>query len=132
MPSPRTELPARANVVNVGLPLFADAVAAQGADVIQVDWRTPAGGDPAAVRALTELYGVRSLDIDAANAEVLRRLDQGVPFLVDVRPAIDVVPGIGDRTLLLPGPPCTWAEVCDPLRLSARAAVVAEGWAADI
>jgi hypothetical protein len=130
--SPRVELPIEARVVNVGLPLFADAIAAQGADVVHVDWRPPAGGDSVAVRALTDLYGPRSLDIDAANAEVLRRLDHGVPFLIDVRAAIDVVPGIGDRTLLHPGPPCTWDDVCDPLRRSMRATVVAEGWASDI
>ena len=125
-------LPTEARVVNVGLPLFADAVRAQGADVIHVDWRPAAGGDPVAVRALTDLYGTRSLDVDAANAEVLRRLDRGVPFLVDVSAATDAVPGIGDRTLLHPGPPCTWDEVCDPLRRSMRAAVVAEGWATDV
>ncbi len=132
MTSPPVELPTEARVVNVGLAAFADAVAAQGAEVVQVDWRPPAGGDPVAVLALTRLYGPRSLDIDAANAEVLRRLDHGVPFLVDVRRAIDVVPGMGERTLLHPGPRCAWAEVCDPLRRSMRAAVVAEGWAADI
>lgn len=129
---PRTDLPSRARVVNLGLPLFAQAVADQGAAVVQVDWRPPADGDAVAVRALTDLYGPRSAAIDAANAEVLRRLDQGVPCLVDVRPALDVVPGMGERMLLHPGPPIAWADVCDPLRRSMRAAVVAEGWAADI
>jgi hypothetical protein len=131
-PNARSALPTEARVVNVGLPLFADAVRAQGADVVHVDWRPPAGADPTAVRALTNLYGPRSLDIDAANAEVVRRLDRGVPFLVDVRTAADVVPGLGGRTLLHPGPPCAWAETCDPLRRSMRAAVVSEGWAADL
>jgi hypothetical protein len=130
--SPRTDLPSEPRVVNLGLPLFAEAVAHQGADVVQVDWRPPADGDPVAVRALTELYGLRSADIDAANAEVLRRLDQGVPCLVNVRTALDVVPGMGERMLLHPGPPIAWADVCDPLRRSMRAAVVAEGWAADV
>jgi len=120
------------SVVNLGLSVLGEAVAAQGADVVQVDWRPPAGGDAAAVRALTDLYGLRSVDIDPANAEVLRRLDTGVPMLVDVRAAADVVPGLGDRTLLHPGPPIAWDDVCDPLRRSMRAAVVAEGWAPDV
>ncbi|NJC63038.1 DUF1116 domain-containing protein [Planosporangium flavigriseum] len=132
MTSPRTDLPTDARVVNLGLPLFADAVAAQGASVLHVDWRPPADGDPAAVRALTDLYGLRSADIEAANAEVLRRLDEGVPCLVDVRTAADVVPGMGERMLLHPGPPIAWTDVCDPLKRSMRAAVVAEGWAADV
>jgi hypothetical protein len=130
--TPRTGMPAEARVVNLGLRVFADAVAAQAAPVIQVDWRPPADGDPQAVRALTDLYGLRSLAIDAANAEVLRRLDQGVPYLVDVATAANVVPDLGDRTLLHAGPPIGWDEMCDPLRRSARAAVVAEGWATDV
>ena len=122
-------LPREARVVNLGLRVFADAVAAQGGTVVQVDTRPPAGGDLAAVRALTDLYGPRSEGIDAANAAVLRRLDQGVPHAVDVRAAGDVVPGFGGRMLLHPGPPIGWNDVCDPLRRSMRAAVVAEGWA---
>jgi len=120
------------SVVNLGLSVLGEAVAAQGTAVVQVDWRPPAGGDAPAVRALTDLYGLRSVDIDQANAEVLRRLDTGVPMLVDVRAAADVVPGLGDRTLLHPGPPIAWDDVCDPLRRSMRAAVVAEGWAPDV
>jgi hypothetical protein len=121
-----------ARVVNLGLSVLAEAVAAQGAAVVHVDWRPPADGDPAAVSALTGLYGARSVDIDRANGEVLRRLDKGVPMLVDVRTAADVVPGLGDRTLLHAGPPIGWDDVCDPLRRSMRAAVVAEGWAPDV
>jgi len=120
------------SVVNLGLSVLGEAVAAQGTAVVQVDWRPPAAGDAPAVRALTDLYGLRSVDIDQANAEVLRRLDTGVPMLVDVRAAADVVPGLGDRTLLHPGPPIAWDDVCDPLRRSMRAAVVAEGWAPDV
>ncbi|MFE3452609.1 DUF1116 domain-containing protein [Nonomuraea sp. NPDC059194] len=120
------ELPSEARVVNVGLRMFADAVAAQGAAVVQVDARPPAHGDPELVRALTDVYAA---DLEAANAEVLRRLDREVPYVVDVRPAMEVVPGMGDRSLLHAGPPIAWAEVCDPLRRSMRAAVVAEGWA---
>jgi hypothetical protein len=35
-------LPTEVGVVNVGLPLFAAAVAAQGRPSVQVDWRGPA------------------------------------------------------------------------------------------
>ena len=45
-------LPDRVAVVNVGLPLFGDAIREQGAPVISVDWRVPVGGQPAAVAAL--------------------------------------------------------------------------------
>src|SRR5262249_46822764 len=96
------------------------------------DWRPPAAGDPAAVRALTDLYGPRSEAVETANAEVFRRLDQGAPVFVDVCRAVDVIPGFGERMLLHPGPPLAWDEVCDPLRRARRAAVVAGGWAPDV
>src|SRR5439155_7582756 len=124
-------LPAGGAVVNVGLSLFAEAVAAQGRPVADVDWRIPAGGDPEAVAALRRLYGPRAPSIDEANAEVVRRLDSGVPLLVGLAPAAEVVPGLGERTILHCGPPIEWRDVCDPLRRSIRAAVMAEGWAAD-
>ena len=123
-------LPTDVRVVNVGLSLFADAVRAQGRPVEQVDWRIPAGGDPALVAALTRLYG--NDRIEQANAEVVRRLDTGRPLLVDVRPTREVVPDVGERMLLHCGPAIAWDDVCDPLRRSMRAAVVAEGWASDV
>jgi len=126
---PVPTLPADVAVVNVGLSLFAEAIAAQGRPVADVEWRIPAGGDLDAVAALRRLYGARAAAIDEANAEVVRRLDSGVPLLVGLAPASEVVPGIGDRTILHCGPPIGWADVCDPLRRSIRAAVMAEGWA---
>ena len=122
-------LPDRARVVNIGLSLFADAVARQGFDVVNVDWRIPGGGDPEVVAALARLYGPRAAVIDAANAEVLRRLDTGNPRATGVRAAGDVVPGLAGRTLLHCGPPIGYVDAVDPLRRSMRAAVVAEGWA---
>jgi hypothetical protein len=123
------ELPGRVAVVNVGLRLFGDAVRSQGVGVVDVDWRIPAGGDAALVAALTTSYGTHAARIDAANAEVCRRLDSAAPVLSGLATARDVVPGMGDRTLLHPGPPLAWEDVCDPLRRSAHAAVMAEGWA---
>jgi len=125
-------LPDAVEVVNVGLPLFADAIRDQQRPVVHVDWRIPAGGDPATVAALTRLHGVHSAAISKANDEVYRRLDTGVPLLSRVRPAGEVVPGLGDRTILHCGPAIEWPDVCDPLRRSMRATVVAEGWAAAV
>lgn len=123
-------LPQAVSVINVGLPLFADAVAAQGADVVSVDWRVPAGGLPEAVAALGRLYGRHAGKIDEANAEVVRRLDSGVPLLTGVAAVAEVVPGLPDRTLLHCGPAIGYGDAPDPLRRSMRAAAVAEGWAA--
>jgi len=126
----RTALPQHVGVVNVGLPLFADAVASQGAPVISVDWRVPAGGQPALVAALGRLYGQHCERIEAANAEVLRRLDGGVPMLTGITTVREAAPGLAGQVLLHCGPAVRYAEAPDPLRRSMQAATVAEGWAA--
>jgi hypothetical protein len=124
-------LPGSVSVVNIGLSLFADAAAAQGAEVASVDWRVPAGGRPAAVAALGRLYGRYAGRIEEANTEVVRRLDTGVPLLTGIRTVAEAVPGLPDRTLLHCGPAIAYRDAPDPLRRSMRAAVVAEGWAGD-
>jgi hypothetical protein len=126
------ELPTEANIINLGLPLFAEAVREQGATVTHVDWGVPSGSEPDVVAALTRSYGVRSVAFDVANAEVIARLDKASPMLTAVAPAGDVIPRLGDRMLLHAGPPIEYGAVCDPLRRSMRAAVIAEGWATGI
>jgi len=129
MRSVRPVLPQAVSVVNVGLPLFADAVSAQGAQVVSVDWRVPAGGQPEAVAALGRLFGRYAGRIDAANAEVVRRMDTAVPLLTGVRTVAEAVSDLPERTLLHCGPAIGYADAPDPLRRSMRAAAVAEGWA---
>ena len=125
------ELPERVEVVNIGLERFEAAVRDQGAPAVGVDWRIPAGGDPEAVAALARLLGPASDRVDAANAEVIDRLDRGVPMLLGVETASAVVHGLESGTILHCGPPIGWAEMCDPLRRSIRSAAVAEGWVRD-
>ena len=128
-PDATIALPDEVAVVNIGLALFADAVRDQSTAVEQVDWRIPADGQLDLVTDLEWLYGERSTDIDMANAEVVRRLDESVPLLVDVASSGKVVPGMSDRMLLHCGPAIEWSDVSDPLRRSMRAATVSEGWA---
>ena len=123
------ELPNRVEVINIGLDRFETAVRDQGAPAIGVDWRIPAGGDPEAVAALARLLGPASDRVDAANAEVISRLDRGVPMLLGVETAGAAIDGFTDGTILHCGPSIEWADMCDPLQRSVRAAVVAEGWA---
>jgi len=129
---PTIVLPDEASVVNIGLPLFADAVRDQAIPVQHVDWRIPADGDLELVAALEQLCGVRSAGIEEANNEVVRRLDRGVPLLVDIAAAETIVPGMSGQLLLHCGPAIEWTDVCDPLRRSMRAATVAEGWAENV
>jgi len=124
-------LPDQARVVNVGLPLFGDAVRSQDAPAVDVDWRIPAAGQADLVHSLERLYGRWAEGIDAANREAVRRIDEGRPQLVAIAAMHEAVPGVGERTILHCGPPLEWAAFCDPLRRSVRAAVMAEGWAAN-
>jgi hypothetical protein len=124
------ELPDEVRAVNVGLDVFADAVRKQGGQAVDVEWRIPAGGKAELVQALNRLFGPRAESIDRANDEVVKRLDRSAPVLAGIGTAKDEVPGMGDRTVLHPGPPQRWEEFCDPLRRSVRATVMAEGWGA--
>ncbi len=127
--APLVELPTEVNVINIGLPMFSAALRDQGTTVTDVEWRIPGGGEPEVVAALTHLAGPASAKVEAANAEVVRRLNDGVPMLAGIESAADVVPGIDDRTVLHCGPAISWHDMCDPLQRSVRATVLAEGWA---
>ena len=125
----RIQLPKQVAVLNVGLGMFAEAIRAQGAAAVDVDWRIPARGDPQLVAALTRLYGRLNAPVEAANNEVIRRLDESSPRVLGVSPARAVIPDLDERTVLHCGPPLAWEEFCGPLRRSVRATVMTEGWA---
>jgi hypothetical protein len=56
--------------------------------------------------AVTEAAGLRA----RANAEALERLWSSEPVLVDVRPALEVVPGMTPETILTSGAPLAWDD----------------------
>ncbi|MCI0520656.1 MAG: DUF1116 domain-containing protein [Chloroflexi bacterium] len=112
-------------VVNVGLDSMAQAVQAQDVAVIDLDWRPPAEGTP---RLHTTREG---LDIDAANAEVCRRIKQGRPVLAGMGIAREVIPGMHSRMILHAGPPVTWERMCGPQRGAVMGALIYEGLALD-
>lgn len=123
------QLPKRADVINVGLPLFEDSLKAQSVAVVGTEWRIPGRGKESVVAALARLWGPKSKLIETANAEVLSRLNRGRPMLRAIERAGAVIPEMSERTLLHCGPAIRWSEMCDPLRRSLTAAVVVEGWA---
>jgi hypothetical protein len=117
--------------VNVGLETFAEAVRAQGAQAVDVEWRPPAGGDADAVAVLEALWGRHGDRVERANAAVLERLEAARPMALTVARAGDVVDGLADGMLLHSGPPIAWDRVCDPQRRALLAACLLEGWAGD-
>ena len=70
--------------------------------------------------------------IEQANQEAVRRMLTADPVLVDVIPASEAIPGLGDRMILHAGPPIEWARMCGPLRGAIAGIAVFEGWAEDL
>ena len=116
-------------IATAGLDLMAEALRAQDADVTTIDWRPPAGGDPALVATLTAAYGDGR--IDAANARVLERLREARPMIVGAGAAGELIPGLEGRMVLHAGPPIEWERMCAPQRNAVAGAIVFEGWASD-
>lgn len=118
-------------VVSMGLESFTEAIAAQGARAVQVDWKPPAGGDPGMLALLDTLAPLKER-IDAANDEALERMVKSQPVLIDIRPARDVVPGMTEDMILHAGPPVAWERMCGPVRGAVIGALIYEGKAETI
>ncbi|HEY3366324.1 MAG TPA: DUF1116 domain-containing protein [Symbiobacteriaceae bacterium] len=113
-------------VINVGAPHFAEALRAQGAPVIQLNWRPPADGDPGLIALLEQVSGP---EVDAANAQALAAIQTGHPVLVGVERAGDVVEGLTRTTILHSGPPNRWETMAGPQRGAVIGALMLEGLA---
>ena len=123
------ELPQRLKIVNIGLPAFAEHLALVGADVVHVDWKPPAGGDPTVLRQLDRLSPLAK-DVAKANQEAFTKLVEARPFLVDVVSARDALPDLPPRTVLHAGPPVRWEDMAGPMKGAVTGALLLEGWAA--
>jgi hypothetical protein len=67
--------------------------------------------------------------IEAANAEVVKRINEAAPVLVDIAPAGEVIPGLNDRMILHSGPPVDWEKMCGAQRGAMIGVALFEGWA---
>ncbi|HMB24966.1 MAG TPA: DUF1116 domain-containing protein [Anaerolineales bacterium] len=112
-------------VINVGLTSMAKSVSDQGVEVIDLDWQPPKEG-------VARLRQTKSgVSIDAANQEVVSRIQRGQAVLVGMGIARDVIPGMHDRMLLHAGPPIEWDRMCGPTRGAVMGALIYEGLAQD-
>ncbi len=119
---------AQRGIVNVGVESFAGPPAAQGVQVVSLDWRPPAAGDSEVGDKLAGLIGHQA--IEEANQVAVQRMLDCRPVWVDVQPAADVLPELRDERLLLhAGPPIEWDDMCGPMRAGVIGAVLLEGWA---
>lgn len=69
--------------------------------------------------------------LNEANAAVIAEIRKARPRLVDVRPARECIPVLGEgRVLLHAGPPIEWRDMTGPMQGAVLGASLFEGWAA--
>jgi len=68
-------------------------------------------------------------EIASANNEAVQRINAAEPVLIDIRPAIEVIPGMTKKTILHAGPPIEWKKMCGPMRNGVICGVLYEGLA---
>ncbi len=121
------------SALNVGIEMFKDDLAVQGALAAHVEWRPPGGGKPEVIAALDRLARPeRAARIEAANQEAVRRIVEARPVLVGFGRALDVVPGMTSTTILHAGPPIVWERMNGCMRGAVTGALVFEGLASNL
>ena len=67
--------------------------------------------------------------VEVANAEAFRRLNDADPWVVDVAPAREVIPGFADNLVLTSGAPMAWSDYVGGQREALIGGVLFEGLA---
>ena len=67
--------------------------------------------------------------IEEANLIAVRRMMDGDPVLLDIAPAIEVIPGMKEKMITHSGPPIPWEKMCGAQRGAIIGQVIYEGWA---
>ncbi len=111
--------------LNLGLEGMAEGIEAQDAEVTRVNWSPP----PQIVPNL--VFTRNGVNIEDANDEACRRINESQAVLVGMGIAKDVIPGMREDMILHAGPPITWERMCGPTRGAVMGALVYEGFAKD-
>lgn len=67
--------------------------------------------------------------IETANQVAVKRMMDGDPVLVDIAPAIEVIPGMKEKMITHSGPPIAWEKMCGAQRGAIIGQVLYEDWA---
>jgi len=70
--------------------------------------------------------------INDANQKTIEHIFNSDPKLVDVKPAIEAIPGMKKNLFLCSGPPIEWAKMCEPVKAAILGAVIYEELAEDL
>lgn len=68
-------------------------------------------------------------EIEEANRVAVKQMMDSDPYLVGVKPAGEVIPGMSATTVLHAGPPITWDRMCGPVKAAIAGALMLEGLA---
>ena len=119
-------------VINIGLEGFSESIQEFGGKAVQYDWRPRAGGNVKLIKVLDAL-DAHAEAIDEANEEIVQRMREAQPILVDVKYAKEVIPELshGKKIILHAGPPIKFENMTGPMQGSCIGAMLFEGWATD-
>jgi len=109
-------------VINIGLSAFQQALDDAHAPSVQVDWKPSIDVAPALAKRVKTFHAA----IEKANAKAVKIILGGMPQLIGLERAIDVIPGMKPDLLLHAGPPITWERMCGPMRGAVMGALLYE------
>lgn len=113
-------------VINVGVRSFNDSIVAYNGTSVQFDWKPMAGGNKHFIHLINELN--KRKEIDTMNQKVVERFKDAQPFLIDVVPAVSVIPELNGKVLLHAGPPIEYKDMTGPMQGSCIGAILFEHW----
>ena len=73
-----------------------------------------AGGNKHFIHLINELN--KRKEIDTMNQKVVERFKDAQPFLIDVVPAVSVIPELNGKVLLHAGPPIEYKDMTGPMQ----------------
>ncbi|AWI09698.1 DUF1116 domain-containing protein [Ereboglobus luteus] len=128
--NPTNPFVAPIKAVNIGAELFADGLREQGVEAIQLKWQPPPEEVLKHQSSLAKLRGGKCADrIAAANARAIDALLNADPHWIDMKPAIEVVPGLKKNMILKSGPPLPWEKSCPTQKNGVINGIIHEGLA---
>lgn len=120
-------LMAKPKVINVGLSSFVTSIKDNGGSCVQYNWKPSAGGNTKLIKIIRKIR--QNQEVQNYNQEVITKIKNSSPFLIDVVPAKSVIPELNSKTLLHAGPPIQYHEMTGPMQGSCIGAMLFENWA---
>lgn len=117
-------------VINVGLPIFYDALKMQDCEAVQVEWRVPAEISAGTEELLKIAEGEPlKKKADVANEKAVKCIIDSDPAWVDILPAGEIVEGMEDYTIIHSGPPIDYDDMVMLHQRGLVSACLFEKWA---